>query len=411
VKRQIALAGAAICLLSLGPCAGQRIRVLLTGQIAESVNPLQSWFLVEPLVDHVSVPSRDLTGTEGGDVAMRRFIRLYFPRTFEEVRSFDFFLLNSPILYFFRSADIQWMYDAITEGSAGLNTASVMSQNSDIYGPWASSVLQEAFPNDAPAVVQRWGGATGDVSLFRIRVNGDFPEPVLTPFIPLGIETYRGHDSRAIILRQGASPMAWQIGNHPRLGDVPFIAAWEFEKGRTLTTGDAFGHTFWSSYRGGRDTDNRYALDILMNLIFWATQRGVQTDVLLYHGMRSSFLTYRERMGLLVSLMDFVEKFGASSRQIEEMIDDLDDLSAEAREAYLGQDFELVESTMDEAHGAFKEAEVAAMKLKDRALLWVYVIEWMAVCGVSLIAGFAVFTLMVKRRLYREVQVTRQDQR
>jgi hypothetical protein len=48
-----------------------------------------------------------------------------------------------------------------------------------------------------------------------------------------------------------------------------------------------------------------------------------------------------------------------------------------------------------------------AMELKDRALFWVYLTEWSAVTGTLLASGFLVYDLLVKRRLYREVDTTR----
>lgn len=388
-------------------CSSQRVRVLLTGQIDESVNPLQIWLKSEPLIDFLSVPSRDLRGDLGGDAAMERFIRIYFPRTYEVVSSYDFFLLNSPIFYFFKDEYIRWMYDAIVAGSGGLNTASVMSQDSSIHGAWAQSILQEAFPNNAPAVIDRYQGGTSSIGGFRIVVNEDFPEPVLTPFLPLGIEGFRGHDSRIIISREGAGVLAWQVGNFPKLEEVPFMVGWDYGEGRTITTGDAFGHTFWSSFRGGRGTDNEYALDILMNMIFYSTHRDVQLDVLLFHHMRTSFFQFRGRMGILVSLVDFVERFGASSRNIQKKMEELEDMEASARESYLLQDFEEVEATMNRAFEGFIEAEKEAIELKKRALLWVYIVEWMVTTSVFMISGFVLWTLMVRRRLYRDVQVTR----
>jgi hypothetical protein len=44
---------------------------------------------------------------------------------------------------------------------------------------------------------------------------------------------------------------------------------------------------------------------------------------------------------------------------------------------------------------AFQEA---AIVLKNQALFWAYVMEWCAITGTSLIAGFLLWTLMVKRR-------------
>ncbi len=51
--------------------------------------------------------------------------------------------------------------------------------------------------------------------------------------------------------------------------------------------------------------------------------------------------------------------------------------------------------------------EEDAIALKRQALVWVYVIEWARVTGTSMIIGVAVYMLMVKRRLYRQVGLTR----
>ena len=48
-----------------------------------------------------------------------------------------------------------------------------------------------------------------------------------------------------------------------------------------------------------------------------------------------------------------------------------------------------------------------ALRLKDHVLVWIYLIEWLTVTGVFLVAGFTLWTLMIRRRLYREVAVTR----
>jgi hypothetical protein len=57
--------------------------------------------------------------------------------------------------------------------------------------------------------------------------------------------------------------------------------------------------------------------------------------------------------------------------------------------------------------GILEEIEGRAVDLKDRALLWVYLIEWLAVTGTCLAAGFVLWTLMVRRRLYKEIAVTK----
>jgi hypothetical protein len=47
------------------------------------------------------------------------------------------------------------------------------------------------------------------------------------------------------------------------------------------------------------------------------------------------------------------------------------------------------------------------MRLRERALLWVYVVEWLAVTGTLLVCGMVLWTLMIRKRLYRQVAVTR----
>ena len=50
--------------------------------------------------------------------------------------------------------------------------------------------------------------------------------------------------------------------------------------------------------------------------------------------------------------------------------------------------------------------EELAVKLKDRALLWIYIIEWLAILATAMICGSVLWALMIRRRLYREVQAT-----
>ena len=62
---------------------------------------------------------------------------------------------------------------------------------------------------------------------------------------------------------------------------------------------------------------------------------------------------------------------------------------------------------IDELRDLMTQIEAKSVELKDRALFWIYVIEWLVVSGVSMLCGFLLYTLMVRRRMYREVSVTR----
>ncbi len=57
--------------------------------------------------------------------------------------------------------------------------------------------------------------------------------------------------------------------------------------------------------------------------------------------------------------------------------------------------------------GPLVEFELRTMKLKDEALFWVYVTEWVAVSGTGLLAGYMIYILMLRKALYKQVEVTR----
>jgi hypothetical protein len=403
---RLALAFALLVLLLFVPtCSSQKVKLLLTGRIGLPEYPLPRWFMSEPLVDLLQVPSRDELGYLGGEQEMKRFIRLYFPRTFERLKEYDFFLMDSINIWHFEDRQVRWMRDAIREGSAGWNTCSVMSISSHRHMPWCESMLQEAFPNDAPAVCAR--PAVGFPNTFiSLRVNREFSEPVLTPFLPLGVEEVRGSQTSWIIIpRPGARTMAYFVGPYPAaLGNAPFIITWDYGEGRALTTG---AMSWWSRHNDPAETPNPYGFDVMMNMVFYATRREVVTDVLVYHEVRKSLLTFYERMGILVSVIEFVDRVGADTRGIYKKADDLGSRVEAARASYLEQDFDAVDEVMREVFEGLMEAEDDAIRVKNRTFVWIFLIQWITVSGTAMICGFILWSLMIRRMLYREVASTR----
>jgi hypothetical protein len=64
-------------------------------------------------------------------------------------------------------------------------------------------------------------------------------------------------------------------------------------------------------------------------------------------------------------------------------------------------------SSIHLALGKIGDADGKAAELKDSALFQVYLIEWLAVTGISLLSGSLLYSLMVRRRAYREIRSTR----
>jgi hypothetical protein len=112
-------------------------------------------------------------------------------------------------------------------------------------------------------------------------------------------------------------------------------------------------------------------------------------------------------MGLMLSLIEFLERLGASDRRVAGIILELEEKLSASKEYYLLGDYAESEQILGSALEGFVDAERLAKEMKDRALAWVYVTEWLAITGTTMICGYVLCAIMVRRRLYRAVRVTR----
>ncbi len=379
---------------------------MLTGQILDRNAQLPHFLRDEPLIDMVAIPARG-DYIRGGASTMIKYIRQYFPRTYEEMKSFDYILLTSPEYYLFTTQQDKWMHDVIEEGAGGFNDASVFSIVSQIHEAWANSLTQQSFPNDAPAVVARGGGGESTYNHFTVRVNKDFPDPVLTPYIPYGIEEVGCSESRLLIPRDGSTILAWQVGNFPGNEDVPYLITWKYGEGTTMTIGDAM-HKELGFFRYPKTSnDNIYAPDILTNIILYSTGRSLIQDVEVFHRLKSSFIEFRAKKAVLISLSDFIDKFGANTEKVQKAIWELEDEVHMAEEQYLNQEFVECEKTMTRVFQDLQEADKMARDLRGIALLWVYTIEWLVTTSALMVSGYVLWTLMARKHLYRDVGITK----
>ena len=109
----------------------------------------------------------------------------------------------------------------------------------------------------------------------------------------------------------------------------------------------------------------------------------------------------------MLALMEFVDRFGADTRTIGKSLLEFDSLLDGAQDSYLVSEYETASATLSEAMDLISGLEKQALVLKDRALLWIYLVEWLAVSATFLISGAIVWEIMVGRRLYRAVGTTR----
>jgi len=390
-------------MLCLPTCyGGEKIRVLIIGDSALIKN-LARIFDYEPLVYHDSVTVRSFQFDKLSD--QLKAIRLYFPRTYEKMRTYDLILLVATEYNLLTTKQDKWIYDAIREGAGGINDGGMLSVIAPISTVWANSLAQQAFPNDAPLVdTKNWRVAKA----FRVEINRDHPEPILTPFIPYRVEEAQlgALANGMVVARAGAHVLAWQVGNFATKTD--YLVNWEYEEGRTMTCGQYLGGG-WLGYPG-RESKNQYSMDVFMNMIFWLTKRPLIDDIDVFHRVKSTFEEFRSRLGMIISLRDFIDRFGANTQRIQAEINDLQEAYSEATELYLDSRFIDSENAIKEGLDRFPQAEDIARREKDTALLWVYIIEWLVTSSALFISGFILWTLMVRRRLYRQVEATRLEE-
>ena len=144
-----------------------------------------------------------------------------------------------------------------------------------------------------------------------------------------------------------------------------------------------------------------------MNMVFWLADTELIDDVEIFHGVKRDFAEFLTRMRVLISLKDFIDKFGANTERIQKEIIPLEGIHAEATRQYLEHSFVDSQATIGTALAGFPVAEDIARREKDKALLWVFLIEWLVTSSTLFISGSVLWTLMVRRRLYRAVKMTK----
>ena len=405
-----------LILLSLPPSLvwgeeAKPAKVIVAGHVG-SVPIVSAWLMADPLTDPTVIPARAHAGWTYEE--LYRMVRLYFPRSYEKLLEYEYMMLLNMEIIVLRPEQQKMLYDAIyQDGLGGMQTRSVMSVSADLSTAWAQSVLSDAFPNDADVVISvdyTWSGP------MRVVINTNPQvEPIFKPYIGLpGAESsFMGYGTNLAIPKPGAVVTTYSVGPYrygypgtypdPRFespGWIPHTMYWQYGRGITWTHQDMIGGYWDTGY-------NAYAPDMVVAELLFSRGRKLPEDVVIVHWLRRKFSEFNSAQLYVLSLVDFIDRFGANTASITEGLVEISDAVHEARQLYLNLEYQGSSEKMEEALRRMGGLGDKAIRLKERALLWIYVVEWLAVSGASLVAGFALWTLMVRRRLYREVSVTR----
>ncbi len=336
-----------------------------------------------------------------GEAQVHRMVRMQMPRTYADlVANYDVIALhNGNVLAV--APHIQKLAQGVSEGGLGL----LMSGGWESFGgtgssypPWGETAVGKLLPTNDVIGIWVSSGRLG-IEKPRHELMSSLPWDLRDPDLANEVKW----DHNLVTLKAGAE----QLAHATYLGrEDPLMITWRLgNDARVFALTSEIHRFFWQG--GAYRSVWRYAYDFGCNLVIYLDNRAVPQDVELVHVARAKMLEVETRRSLLVALLDFCESFGATTRGIMSRFEEIDQVIAEAMPQYLQLQFEDMLESYRVAEKMLAQAEEEGVRLKNRTLLWIYVIEWLAVTGTSMVCGFILWSLMIRRRLYREVQTTR----
>jgi uncharacterized membrane protein len=400
----------AIVLVILLPAGGAKeikrdpstgsIRLLYIGAPFQAEGPYM-YLVSDPLLA-VTPISGNMFGLAPGLV--KKAMRLYMPRTRADlVSKYDVLGIDDSTYTSYPANSLEWFREGCLEDGLGI----FMGGGSEAFGgahgfpSWFDTALVDVMPvNPLPVY---GGGISRNVIIvpedeFAAHTNWD---------------EYEEHNLFAAFNVVAARPGANQISEIRPLGGgrYPGWTWWDIGRGRFFASPTGFRGSIGApnviTSASLSFLDWKHYGDFVANMVYFTAGLTPPDDLQLLYTVRERFRQIGIQRQITGGMIEFAAKFNADTAKVDEKLDESEARLREARGHFV--DFEL-EASMEgtaEVLRALEEAYDLALKARRSALLWVFVTEWLVVTATSLICGIGVWTLMVRRRLYREVASTR----
>ena len=369
-----------------------RIRILYVGDpVPGSPNPV---FLRDPITDVVPIIA---SGFNFPASDIRRYMRLYMPRTFNRLHeNFDVIIISDAGIAFFTDKQLNWFKDGVEEqGMALIMIGGFEAFGGNIgLGSWGPTPIQDVLPVECLA--DQWEDKEGKLTV----AERDDPLMKSLPFDEIGAYGIF-YGCNIVQMKQGSTTLATYnvVGSNRR---HILLSYWDLGKGSSFAmTAD------WTPAGGVDFLRWQYYGDYSLNVVTYIVGGKLPEDPTLVYQARQLIANFQDIRQTLDAVIEFASKFGGNMDAAEEMIGDAEDAKALAERSYIDAEIEDCIEQMRAAILVLEEASEKAYKLKDDALLWVYVTEWLVVSSTGLICGFVLWTFMVRRRMYREIGQTR----
>ncbi|MBU7004733.1 MAG: hypothetical protein HXS50_04150, partial [Theionarchaea archaeon] len=244
-------------------------------------------------------------------------------------------------------------------------------------------------------------------------------EPVFLSFLEFGVEDVVGSAVAEMDVKQGAK--VWGVMRSVSGGrlkgwiygymgeDPPWLVSWKPGGGNPGEQWVLAQLNHWPGTGGDwlSDENNPNALDIAANMIFYSLDMPLISDIMTRREARRLFTNLQSQKSVILSMMEWAETFGADIAPISKRLMDLEREMEGAIDDYIDQDYPAAIVFLQSVSTRVAGMSDDTVRLKDRALFWVYVIEWSVTTATILIFGMLTWTLMVRRWLYRQVSQTR----
>ncbi len=384
-----------------------RTNLLLNGDVSPVESPLSFWFGTDFTITYSMIPTNDQMLDPG---TAQRYIRLYAPRTMGQMMEFDAIFHIESGFFSFTPSQLKLFEEAhFSEGVAAICSP---PYDEPFLSSWTNTFLLDAAPHDflpeigSENVVIQGGSWTVDF----VRDQG-LP-PVLTMFEGYDLDRVIGTMHRPIYPKPGATFWAEMVGamdpgNRER---PPFMISWSWGRGMIWALSHDYDLDWWGVERGLSAWDERVnpvSPDIVLNMVYHSTGRQLPQDIMLIHSIRREYRRLATARESIVTLLDFVQKFGANVNRLDGGLDAVRGIVREGESLYEEGSYAESLRTFQDASARYLDLGDQAMDLKDEALLWTYLIEWSAVLGTLMMAGSALYALMIRRILYRETNLTK----
>jgi hypothetical protein len=311
------------------------------------------------------------------------------PRNYADfVEDYDLLILSDTNRRLYTIGQLRWFRQGVEQDAIGIMmVGGVEAFGGDNHPTWGETPVEDALP------VLSLAGQTFTTSFKAMPNLGDDPFMESLPWKTMPLF----YGMNVVTAKQGTKVL---LVDH--LESQPVLVYWEYGKGSGLAH-----MPDWTPAWGSAVKLWEYYSDYVANMNYLNAGVEIPQDPLLMHQIRDGLRIYVLNRGMALSLMEFVEKFGAQVSAGEERLAEIGESYQDAQRLFIEQDYDLCLEILNEIEGDFIELSQELVEMKDRALYWIYIVEWFTVSGTAIVCGVVLWTLMVRRRLYREVSVTR----